>query len=172
MVMKRTISLLFLAFFLAFAGNSFAQKAIKLGHFNSAELTKRMPDADSVQTVLRNYISVLESDFTSLRDEFQRSATDYNEKKDQLSDLLRQSKEKELRSAEANLQEIYQNLQDSIQNKQTELMNGVIEKIRIAVAEVAKEDKYTYILESNSILWYAEESEDITPKLVRKLNLK
>jgi outer membrane protein len=170
--MKRTISLLFLAILLAFAGNVYAQKTIKLGHFNSAELTKRMPDADSVQAVLRDYISHLEADFTSLRDEYQRSAAEYAAKKDQLSDLLRQSKEKELKNAEANLQETYQSLQDSIQTKQTDLMNGIIAKIRVAVAEIAKEDKYTYIFESNSILWYAEESEDITPKLVKKLNLR
>ncbi|MDR0790202.1 MAG: OmpH family outer membrane protein [Bacteroidales bacterium] len=170
--MKRTISLLLLAVLLAFAGDVYAQKAIKLGHFNSAELTKRMPDADSVQTVLRDYISHLEADFTSLRDEYARSSADYAAKKDQLSDLLRQSKEKELKNAEANLQETYQSLQDSIQTKQTELMNGIIAKIRAAVAEIAKEDKYTYVLESNSILWYAEESEDITPKLVKKLNLR
>jgi len=49
---------------------------------------------------------------------------------------------------------------------------GLVDKVKVIVAEIAKEEKYTYIFESNGALWYAEESEDITSKLVKKLNLK
>jgi outer membrane protein len=170
--MKRKIQFLFLAVMLTFAGNIFAQKAIKLGHFNSAELMKRMPEADSIQNVLKNYVATLEADFKSLNVEYERSKADYEAKKNQLSDLLRASKEKELANAELNLRETYQSLQDSIQQKQSELMNVLVEKLKTAVAEIAKEEKYIYIFEGNGALWYAEENEDITSKLVKKLNLK
>jgi Skp family chaperone for outer membrane proteins len=48
-------------------------------------------------------------------------------------------------------------------------MNAIVEKIKAAVAEIATENGYTYIFESNGILWYAAESDDITSLLEKKL---
>jgi outer membrane protein len=167
--MRRTIQFLFIAILLTSAGSIYAQK---LGHFNSNDLMKRMPEADSIQNVLKTYIASLETDFRTMKEEYDRNVADYQAKKDQLSDLIKSTKEKELMRASENLNETYQSLQDSIQQKNNELMTALIDKVKAVVAEVAKEGKYTYIFEGNSVLWYAEESEDITPKLVKKLNLK
>jgi len=48
-------------------------------------------------------------------------------------------------------------------------MNAIVEKIKAAVAEVASENGYTYIFESNGILWYSTDSDDITSLLEAKL---
>ncbi|MDR1847673.1 MAG: OmpH family outer membrane protein [Bacteroidales bacterium] len=171
--MNKTFQIILLAVSLTFAGNIYAQKALKIGHFNSTELVKRMPEADSVKQVLTNYISAMEADFQSLQAEYQKSLQDYQAKESQLSDMLKQSKQKELAAAQKNLQDTYQSMQDSIQGKQTELMNGMYEKVRLVVAEIAKEEGLDYVLESSSgVTWFAKEEYDITPKLVKKLNLK
>jgi outer membrane protein len=170
--MKRTILVLFFAVALAFTGTTYAQKPLKIGYFNSNDLIKRMPEADSIQKLLKDYMAAFESDYALLTTEYQQLVSDYQAKASQLTEMLKSSKQREIKSAEANLQEFQRNAQDSITNKQNELMNVLIDKIKKAAGEIAKEEKYTYIIESNSILWYAEESEDITPKLVKKLNLQ
>ena len=48
-MMKRTIQLLILVVAIAISGNSFAQKSIKIGHFSSTDLIKKMPEGDSAQ---------------------------------------------------------------------------------------------------------------------------
>jgi outer membrane protein len=170
--MRRTIQFLVLAAILAFAGQTYAQKVMKFGHFNSTELIKRMPEGDSAQTALKAYVADIESELGAMRQEYERLANDYRTKEAQLSDLLKESKQKQIQDVANRYQEFQANSQDSIQKKQADLMNGLFEKIRSVVADIAKEEKYTYIFESNGILWYAEDSEDITPKLLKKMNIK
>lgn len=170
--MKRTFQVLVLAAIFTFAGGLYAQKTVKLGHFNSSELMKRMPEADSVQNVLKSYTAELESELKAMQSEYTRLVQEYETKKDQLTDLLKANKENEIRGVMERMETFQQNAQVDLQNKQTELMNVLVEKIKGVVAEIAKENKYTYIFESNGILWYSEDSEDIMPLLVKKMGLK
>ena len=170
--MKRTIQVIFLVLALSLTGNSFAQKSIKIGHFSSTDLIQKMPEGDSAQNVMQKYMEELQLEAESMQKEYQRLITEYQAKEAQLSALLKESKRKEIQSVNQRFQEFQQSAEIDIQQKQGELMLAITEKIKAAVAEVAKEEKYTYILESTGILWYAEESEDVTPKIAKKLNLK
>lgn len=170
--MKKTFQVLVVAAFCLFATGAFAQKSIKLGHFNSSELMKRMPEADSVQNVLKDYAAELEAELKAMQNEYTRLTQEYEAKKDQLTDLLRANKENEIRGVLERMEMFQQNAQVDLSNKQNELFTVVIDKIKAVVAEIAKENKYTYIFESNGILWYSEDSEDITPLLVKKMGLK
>lgn len=170
--MKKTFQVLVVAAFCLFATGAYAQKSIKLGHFNSSELMKRMPEADSVQNVLKDYAAELEAELKAMQNEYTRLTQEYEAKKDQLTDLLRANKENEIRGVLERMEMFQQNAQVDLSNKQNELFTVVIDKIKAVVAEIAKENKYTYIFESNGILWYSEDSEDITPLLVKKMGLK
>ena len=141
-------------------------------HLAASDLMKRMPEADSVQNVMKNYTAELESELKAMQSEYTRLVQEYEAKKDQLTDLLKANKENEIRGVMERMETFQQNAQIDLQNKQSELMNVLVEKIKGIVAEIAKENKYTYIFESNGILWYSEDSEDITPLLVKKMGLK
>lgn len=169
--MKRTFQVLVLAVLCLVGTDSFAQK-IKLGHFNSNELMQRMPEADSAQTKLQEYIADLQAEMELMNQEYNRLMQEYEAKKDQLTDLLKANKENEIRSVAERMQNFQRQSEVSIQEKQVELMNAIVEKIKVAVAEVAAENGYTYIFESNGILWYAADSDDVTSLLAKKLTLK
>ena len=169
--MKRTFQVLVLAVLCLVGTDSFAQK-IKLGYFNSNELMQRMPEADSAQTKLQEYIADLQAEMELMNQEYNRLMQEYEAKKDQLTDLLKANKENEIRSVAERMQNFQRQSEVSIQEKQVELMNAIVEKIKAAVAEVAAENGYTYIFESNGILWYAADSDDVTSLLAKKLTLK
>ena len=171
-MMKRTIQLLILVVAITLSGNSFAQKSIKIGHFSSTDLIKKMPEGDSAQKEMQKYMEELQSEAETMQKEYDRLVGEYQAKEAQLSEILKQSKQREIQSVGQRFQEFQQSAQEDIQKIQGELMLAITDKIKAAVAEVAKENKYTYILESTGILWYAEESEDITPLLIKKLNVK
>jgi outer membrane protein len=170
--MKRTIQLLILVVAMSLTGNLFAQKTVKLGHFSSTDLIKKMPEGDSAQVVMKAYMAELQGEAESMQKEYQRLTSEYQAKEAQLSDLLKASKQKEIQSVGERFQEFQQSAETDIQKKQTELMSKITDKIKAAVAEVAKDGKYTYIFESTGILWYAEDSEDVTPLIMKKLGLK
>lgn len=168
--MKRTFQVLVLAVLCLLGTDTFAQK-IKLGHFNSNELMQKMPEAKQAETQLQEYVADLQAEMELMSQEYNRLTEEYEAKKDQLTDLLKQNKQKEIMSVAERMQAFDRQSQVSIQEKQVELMNVIVEKIKVAVAEVASENGYTYIFESNGILWYAAESDDITSLLEKKLSL-
>lgn len=168
--MKRTFQVLVLAVLCLLGTDTFAQK-IKLGHFNSNELMQKMPEAKQAETQLQEYVADLQAEMELMSQEYNRLTEEYEAKKDQLTDLLKQNKQKEIMSVAERMQAFDRQSQISIQEKQVELMNVIVEKIKTAVAEVAAENGYTYIFESNGILWYAVESDDITSLLEKKLSL-
>ncbi|MEE1301323.1 MAG: OmpH family outer membrane protein [Bacteroidales bacterium] len=168
--MKRTFQVLVLAVLCLLGTDTFAQK-IKLGHFNSNELMQKMPEAKQAETQLQEYVADLQAEMELMSQEYNRLTEEYEAKKDQLTDLLKQNKQKEIMSVAERMQAFDRQSQISIQEKQVELMNVIVEKIKTAVAEVAAESGYTYIFESNGILWYAAESDDITSLLEKKLSL-
>lgn len=170
--MKRTIQVLILVIAIGFTSSTFAQKAVKLGHFNSSELIQRMPEGDSAQAELKKYMEELQMEADAMQKEYQRLVTEYQAKESQLSDLLKSSKQREIQSVEERFREFQQNADLDLQKKRETLMTKITDKIKLAVADVAKEGKYTYIFESTGILWYADESEDITPLLIKKLNIR
>ncbi len=169
--MKRTFQVLVLAVLCLLGTDSFAQK-IKLGHFNSNDLMQRMPEADSAQVKIQEYVADLQAEMELMSQEYNRLMQEYETKKDQLTDLLRANKENEIRSVAERMQNFQRQSEVSVQEKQVELMNAIVEKIKVAVAEVAAENGYTYIFESNGVLWYAADSDDITSLLAKKLTLK
>jgi len=166
--MKRTFQVLVLAVLCLLGTDTFAQK-IKLGHFNSNELMQKMPEAKQAETQLQEYVADLQAEMELMSQEYNRLTEEYEAKKDQLTDLLKQNKQKEIMSVAERMQAFDRQSQVSIQEKQVELMNVIVEKIKTAVAEVAAESGYTYIFESNGILWYAADSDDITSLLEAKL---
>lgn len=166
--MKRTFQVLVLAVLCLLGTDTFAQK-IKLGHFNSNELMQKMPEAKQAETQLQEYVADLQAEMELMSQEYNRLTEEYEAKKDQLTDLLKQNKQKEIMSVAERMQAFDRQSQVSIQEKQVELMNVIVEKIKAAVAEVASENGYTYIFESNGILWYSTDSDDITSLLEAKL---
>ena len=128
-----------------------------------------MPEAEAAQTQSQEYIADLQAEMELMGQEYNRLMQEYEAKKDQLTDLLRANKENEIKSVAERMQTFQRNSDISIQEKQMELMNAIVEKIKAAVAEIATENGYTYIFESNGILWYAAESDDITSLLEKKL---
>ncbi|MCH3924165.1 MAG: OmpH family outer membrane protein [Bacteroidales bacterium] len=169
---KRAIQVLALAIMFSLTSSVFAQKAVKLGHFNSSELIKRMPESDSAQATLKAYVEDIQKELEGMQKEYQRLVDDYQAKESQLSELLKANKQQEIKDVSNRYQAFQEKSQNDIQTKQTELMQKIFDKIRGVVEQVAKDNHYDYVFESNGILWYSNDSDDITPLIEKKLKLK
>lgn len=97
------------AIFIFGAANANAQKAVKLGHFNSRDLIQKLPDYTRAQDTLKAYVESLRGDLESMQKEVERLSSEYQAKKDQLSDLLKANKEKEIQDAYSRLQTFQSN---------------------------------------------------------------
>ncbi|MGI6717812.1 MAG: OmpH family outer membrane protein [Bacteroidales bacterium] len=149
-----------------------AQKANKFGHIDFAALYDLMPEKDSVAKVYENYIKDIESQLMAMGQELQTKMSDYEKNQAGMSDIIRQTKEKEIYDLNQRIQDFRATGEQQLALKEAELMSPLIEKARKAVEEVAKANGYTYIFNSTGgILIYAEPSDDIMDLVKKKLNL-
>ena len=175
--MKRTLALLTLVLFIASGIN--AQTNYKFGHIDSQKLLQSLPDSEQAQ-------KALEAEGKSIQDQMEVMEVEYNNKvndymtNDKLpagdpkkwSEIVKADKEKEIGDLQKRVQEFQANANTQIQNKRSELFKPILEKVDKAIKEVAKENKFTYVFDIATLLYFSEESIDITPMVKAKLAIK
>lgn len=177
--MKKQITLLALA--LCFVGaftSSHAQDVAgmpeKIGHINADALLQLMPETKTAQAELEKYGRQLEKDMTDMETELQTKVNEFRNNEAMMTKLSKESKTQELQQLQQRIQEYGQGAQQDLQQKQVELLTPVIEKATKAVKEVARENKFTYIIDSSpskGVVIFAENGVDIMPLVKKKLGL-
>jgi len=162
-----------LAFVLFFASTSFSQTTQKIGYLDFNGLVAAMPGVDSVKIKLQKYQQTLSDQMDAMRAEFENKYLEYQQGSASMSDLIKQTKEKELSDLQGRIDAFQQKAQTDLQAKQQELLQPIVTKVKSAIKEVAKENKYTYIINSiEDIVLYSEPADDILPLVKKKLGIQ
>ena len=149
-----------------------AQNPVKIGHVEFNTLLQAMPGIDSVKIKLQTYQKTLTDQLDAMKAEFENKYGEYQAQSAPMSDLIKQTKEKELQDLQARIDAFQQKAQTDMQTKQQELVQPFIDKAKAAVKEVAKENKYTYIINSiEDVVLYSEASDDVMPLVKKKLGI-
>ena len=150
-----------------------AQKTVKLGHINSNDLMQIMPGRDSAQTILQAEVQELETTLKTMQSEMEKRYNEYMENQSGWTELIRNTKQREIQDMGARIQEFQENAQKQLQQREQELLKPIIDRAKKAIEDVAAEGGYSYIFDSGvSALLYSPESDDIMPLVKKKLGLK
>lgn len=157
---------------LAFSGSVMAQKNLKIGHINSNDLIQIMPGRDSAMAILQREVAELEETYKSMQAEAEKRYNDYVANQAGWTELIRQTKQREIQDMSARIQEFQENAQKQMQDRQQEVLKPIIDRANKAIEEVAREGGYTYIIDSGTgVLLFANESEDVMALVKRKLGI-
>jgi outer membrane protein len=172
--MRNYLKLLVITALIAFPSLSFAQKALKFGHFNSQEIIQGMPERDSAQVKLQKLQKTLEDQLEVMQVEYNNKLQEYLKQKDGYTELIRKTKEEELGQYQQRTQQFQENASQELRQKQEEFMQPIADKIKKAVNDLGKDNGFIYIfdLASNAIQYHSADSQDITPLLKTKLGIK
>ncbi|PLX13138.1 MAG: hypothetical protein C0598_04405 [Marinilabiliales bacterium] len=164
--------ILLLSLLVLISGYSYSQ-TVKIGHIDSNEILGIMPETDSLQTALKSYADYLDQQLNTMAQEYQTKMADYQNNAATMSDLIRQTKEKEITDLQGRIQAFQASADQDLTSKQAELFNPLIEKVKNAITEVAKENNYSYILDvgTGAVLFY-ENGDDVLPLVKKKLGIK
>src|SRR5512138_3540849 len=99
--MKKLLKPALVIMFCSMMSIGFSQVNAKLGYIDSNELLELMPSKDSIQAVLQDYGKSLESQLQTMYAEYQAKVQDYQTNSRTMSDIIRQTKEKELADLES-----------------------------------------------------------------------
>ena len=169
---KNLLSVLVAAAFFVMGQVSQAQTT-KVGHISTVEVITRMPEYDSAMKIMQDYGKELEDNIMAMQTEYQNKALEYQNNQSQWSDLIKQTKQRELQDMEVRLQEFAQQSQEDYTRKQQEVISPITDKVTKAIETVAQEGKFAYILDSsNGTVFIGPDAIDVMPLVSAKLGLK
>jgi len=152
--------------------SSFGQQ-VKLGNINTNDLLSSMPEIVAAKAYLDSMSKKAQATLKSLEDEYRGKIDDYQKNSSSWSDAEKRSKETEIQQLQERATQYQTDAKDELDKKQDEKMTPIITKVKDAIKQVAKEGGYTYIFDTASgVVLYAVDTEDVTPQVKRKLNLK
>ncbi len=154
---------------LFFSANVQAQG--KYGHVNSSEVLQGMPGVDSITIKLQAFQGELQMMYEDYVSEFQTKKDKFDREAGTMSSSVRQMREKELVDLQNRIQEFQYSVQEDLEQKQYELVKPFQDKIQNAINDVAKENNYAYIFDTQILLYY-DGGADVTPLVKKKLGIK
>ncbi len=165
---------LFAAIMLAGIG---VQAQVKIGYTNIDFILANIPDSKEIQTKLGTEKAQYDKLLQEKIADFQKSYEDYQKNSGTMTPVIRQDKEKSLQTSQEAIQEFQQNSETALQRKQQELLAPVMDKIQKAIDEVAKENGYVYVLNSDAgygttpVILVAPDSDNITNLVFKKMGV-
>jgi len=168
--LSKVLCLMALAFGISYAVNA---QTVKIAYVDSSVITEMMPERTKVEQDLQTYYTELQNELQTMANEYQTKLKDYEANAATMSNILRQSKEKEIMDLQGRIQDFQANAETAFDQKRIELLTPLIEKVQNAVNAVGKEKGYTYIFDKSvgAIVYIGEGAIDITADVKAKLGL-
>jgi outer membrane protein len=173
--MKRLICISISLVFIISAGYETKAQSLKFGHINSNELIQAMPEFDSARIKLEQLRQELTKYLEIMSADLNNKYNSYMKDNKNLSEIVKQTKEQEMRDMNSRIQEFQSTAQSQLQEKQNELFNPVYAKLENAIKATGKENDFLYIFDSSQgdLLYFDKtKSIDITAFVKMKLGLK
>ncbi|TNE78328.1 MAG: OmpH family outer membrane protein [Bacteroidetes bacterium] len=171
--MKTMMRALLLAFVI-FAAQNFAEAQSKIGFIYGDSLLLEMPEYDSVLTKINKRSEEYKKTISSMQDELDAKSTKFqrDQAKPDIPKSYLELAQNELESMYQNIQTFSQNAQKELMEYQNKLMEPLITKMKNACAEVSKEQKYDFIVDAGSnLFWHMSEKDNLMNAVRKKLGL-
>ncbi len=154
-----------------------ASVAQKIGYTNVDYVLSQMPESKQIEADLKAYSGQLEAQLKSKTTEFQTKLEAYQKGGATMTDLVKADKEKELQNLQSSIQDFQKSADQSLQQKQQVLLKPALDKLQKTIDDVAKENGYSYILNSDAgygttpVLLHAPEDANISDLVLKKMGV-
>ena len=160
--LTKVLVLMVLALGISFGANAQGQK---IGYVDSQSIIDMMPESAKIQQDLQAYYGELQAELQAMATEYQNKLRDYEANSATMSNILRQSKEKEIVDLQGRIQDFQNNAESDFAAKQEELSKPMLDKIKKAIDDVVKAKGMAYVLS------IGDTAIDITADVKAKLGL-
>ena len=156
---------------------SFTATAQKFGYVNSAAILAEMPAVKQADANMEALQKQLQKKGQQMVQEYQTKVQGLQKKEQagELSPKQIEDEAKKIRDEEQKIGSFEKDMMDQINQKRNTLLQPIFDKVNTAIKDVAKENGYQYIFDTNaaagSIILYADESNDVTAAVKTKLGM-
>ena len=136
--MNKIIRVFFLAAALFVMNGFVSAQTVKIAHVNTNEIMNDMPGRAKAEKNLETYYNELQEQLKTMYGEYQNKLQDYQANAETMSNLVKQSKEKELVDLESRITAFQANAEEAFDAKRAELLQPLLEQIQNAINSVGK----------------------------------
>ena len=154
----------------------FAQE--KIAYLNSQEIMYTMPEIKGIETQLQIKQETVKKSLDALQTEYQTKLEAYGKLLEKFQAKDPSITESGVLDAQTELTQLQQRYETLLQSSQTEyeklqqdLLTPIQQKVAKAIKEVGDEQKYTYIVESGTLLYWSTTAIDASKFVKAKLGI-
>ena len=153
---------------------AFVLHAQKFGHVTSELLLQAMPEYDSAQVELEELRQHYTLELERIQVEINKKIEEFSQAEATMSELIKEAKASEIQELQMRLQNYSQTAQQDLQQQGMMVIQPVMDKARLAIDEVAKENGLVYVfdLSQGNPIYTSEESLDMLPLVKAKLGVQ
>jgi outer membrane protein len=112
---------------------------------------------------------------TAKDEEWRKKFSEYVANQNTMLQAVRDNTLSEIEQMQENVKKLKEDAQNELQRKQQQLLIPVYQKIKKAIAEVAKENGYSFVLSprvgGSSLVIYSDEKDDVSDLVLKKLGV-
>jgi outer membrane protein len=159
------------------ASEAQAQAAPQIGYTDYELIIVQMPEYRSLQQTLQEQAQTDQQELATMEQNIQQKFAEYQEQSGVLSPEARQTREEEIVQLQTELQQDQQRRLQALDQRQNELLQPLLEKLQVAIDEVATARGLQLVLSSRVstepvILFASEQSTvDITAEVMSELGI-
>ncbi len=146
--------------------------AQKFGYVNTQELFALMPEVKTAQARIDSLSSQYETMFANMQEEYKKKAADYEKNSATMTEAMKQIQEEELYGMQQRIQTAYQTAQQDLQTKQQEFLVPIRDKMMKAIKSVGEKNGYTYIFDSQAMVYTAPSADNLLEPVKKELGIK
>jgi len=170
--MKKTIQFVLVAGLMMFAMPNIT--AQKFGYINSQQLMQEIPEVKEANANIETFKTQLQrkgqDKVKALQAKYQ--ALQQKQERGEIAPKQLEEEAAKLKQEETDLLKFEQESQNKILKKSEDLLQPLMDKINVALKEVAAEQNYSYIFDySSGFVLFAEDSADVSHLIKAKLGI-
>jgi outer membrane protein len=170
-----TLQLIAPMIFVIGAYSAKAQIPARVGYADTDYIFAQMPDSKQIESSLKATSDQLNTLITAKDDEWRKKFSEYVANQNTMLEAVRDNTLNEIEQMQENVKKLKEDAQNELQRKQQQLLIPVYQKIKKAIAEVAKENGYSFILSprvgGSSLVIYSDEKDDVSDLVLKKLGV-
>ena len=158
---------------IALAAASFSSYAQKTAFIDLDSLLSIMPEMTEAKKVSADHYKQLETTLTTMQKELNDKLAEYQANEKNYTDLIKNTKQKELQDLNQRIQDFQVQAQTDFQKKNDDLTKPINDKAKKAIEKVAKTKGYKMVIDSSvGVLLYTEPADDIFNAVKAELGVK
>ncbi len=142
----------------------------KTAHVNIQEIMVALPDYKASSDELERFAAEKKKELEMYYALYQEAEKKFAEDEPSMSDEIKQQRYQELMERQQTIQAKQAQFEQDVATKEQKLIEPIMKKVQDAIATVAKENGYSYVLDETSLLYFAE-SDDLNDKVKKYLGI-